>query len=783
MTVASATSRIEYSTTNGLLTYSYPFRIYADTDLQVYLGTTLQTLTTHYTVTGAGDDGGGNVILTTNPGASVLLAIERVLPITQGHDYVENDRFPAESHETGLDYRTMVEQMLYQRDRKRPAFLPGSATQDWTFPDPVSYAADGIAKYIRMNAAHSALEAVSGAADVAGVLDDTIPSVAYGSLPAAGTAGRLRRLTDRDRGLWIDSGSVWSAPGLQVINVKAYGATGDGVTDDTTAIRAAVAAASVGAVVYFPEGTYLISDDILPAAAITLQGAGPSSVIKMKDGSFRNFSSVISALTYSSMLLFGNINDVVVRDLAIDGNRANNATDGTGANNGYGNALTFHNCDRVWLQNLYIHDTCRDGISYRLGSYLLVDNVQTQNIGIAGTNGGEGLLVISDSHVVISNFISKDPYLRGIDLEFLTTGLSECTLSNVVVDGSDTEAGISINGTVKTTLSSVISKSNAKQGLSLASAVDRITLTACQFYNNTLDGLLATDVDNLVVSACELFSNGDDGIGLNGCGAVVLDGCLVTGNTGPGVNCANAITDLEIHGGIYSGNGSHGILQRGGACLAVGVLAHSNALSGFSGLSMTQVVIALSSFQANLQHGISLSTAADVVLSGNIILGNSQQTDNTYDGIIAAGTCTGLVLRNNRIGKGGGASRQRYGLNIGASVSASSSHGNDLTSAGQTANVLNSGAIPMRHNVGWVTEANGTGTIASGATSATITHGLSVTPVAANITVTFTENPTAAAGDTGLCWISSITSTQFTVNVEGDPGASNLDFSWQAIVL
>src|SRR6266850_3178375 len=219
MTVASATSRIEYSTSNGLLTYAYPFAIYADTDLRVYLDTTLLTLTTQYTVTGAGDAGGGNVVLATNPGASHLLAIERVLPITQGHDYVENDRFSAESHETALDRQTMISQQLYQRDRKRPAFLPGSATQDWTFPDPVSYCADGLAKYIRLNAAHSALEAVSGAADVAGVLDDTLPSVTYGGLPAAGTAGRVRRVTDNVGGIFMDDGVAFRPTALSWTSV------------------------------------------------------------------------------------------------------------------------------------------------------------------------------------------------------------------------------------------------------------------------------------------------------------------------------------------------------------------------------------------------------------------------------------------------------------------------------------------------------------------------------------------------------------------------------------
>ena len=44
------------------------------------------------------------------------------------------------------------------------------------------------------------------------------------------------------------------------INVKAYGAKGDGTTDDTAAITAAENALTAsGGVVYFPAGTYIVA--------------------------------------------------------------------------------------------------------------------------------------------------------------------------------------------------------------------------------------------------------------------------------------------------------------------------------------------------------------------------------------------------------------------------------------------------------------------------------------------------------------------------------------------
>lgn len=64
-------------------------------------------------------------------------------------------------------------------------------------------------------------------------------------------------------------------------NVKdaPYNAVGDGVSDDTQAIQAAVAACPNGQVVYIPEGTYLLKDQIYVLTknfrSIVIRGAGP----------------------------------------------------------------------------------------------------------------------------------------------------------------------------------------------------------------------------------------------------------------------------------------------------------------------------------------------------------------------------------------------------------------------------------------------------------------------------------------------------------------------------
>jgi hypothetical protein len=67
--------------------------------------------------------------------------------------------------------------------------------------------------------------------------------------------------------------------GAQIVNVKAFGAIGDGVADDAPAIQAAInAAATLGANVYIPGGTYRLNSGIT-STDVTVLGAGGARTI------------------------------------------------------------------------------------------------------------------------------------------------------------------------------------------------------------------------------------------------------------------------------------------------------------------------------------------------------------------------------------------------------------------------------------------------------------------------------------------------------------------------
>ena len=121
MTISSTTVKNSYSGNGTLNTFNYTFKVFADADLQVIIrdasaNETVKTLTTHYTVTGAGNANGGTIVFTSGniPSNTETVVIRRASPQTQAIDYIANDPFPAESHEEGLDRSMMAIQQLQE---------------------------------------------------------------------------------------------------------------------------------------------------------------------------------------------------------------------------------------------------------------------------------------------------------------------------------------------------------------------------------------------------------------------------------------------------------------------------------------------------------------------------------------------------------------------------------------------------------------------------------------------------------------------------------------------
>jgi len=114
MTVSSTTTKVSYTGNASTTVFAYSFKIFVAADIKVYVDNTLKSLTTHYTLSGIGASSGGNVTFTAGntPASSTKVVFTRDIARTQLTDYVENDNFPAETHEAALDKLTFILQEL-----------------------------------------------------------------------------------------------------------------------------------------------------------------------------------------------------------------------------------------------------------------------------------------------------------------------------------------------------------------------------------------------------------------------------------------------------------------------------------------------------------------------------------------------------------------------------------------------------------------------------------------------------------------------------------------------
>lgn len=98
---------------------------------------TVKTITTHYTVTGAGSPSGGTVTFLVAPITGEKVNITSNVTLDQQTDYVEGGSFAASTHETALDKLTKISQQL-QAQIDRAIVLPVSNQSVTTTTAPVT---------------------------------------------------------------------------------------------------------------------------------------------------------------------------------------------------------------------------------------------------------------------------------------------------------------------------------------------------------------------------------------------------------------------------------------------------------------------------------------------------------------------------------------------------------------------------------------------------------------------------------------------------------------------
>ncbi len=230
--------------------FSYPFPIFASEDLAVYLDGAKQA--SGYTITGAGQTAGGDVTFDIAPINGMVITIARELPIERVTDYLEGGNFSAASINTELDYMIASLQQVNRENDLMLRYGDHETPADVVLPG----------RNIRSN---KALGFDGNGDPVAVSLEGSMASPDF---TPSGTGAATRSSHDKFSDL---------------ISVRDFGAVGDGIADDTTAIINALTAADS---VFLPEGEYLVSGTIQLTARQSIFGAGQKSVLKSVNNSF-----------------------------------------------------------------------------------------------------------------------------------------------------------------------------------------------------------------------------------------------------------------------------------------------------------------------------------------------------------------------------------------------------------------------------------------------------------------------------------------------------------------
>jgi hypothetical protein len=180
----------------------------------------------------------------------------------------------------------------------------------------------------------------------------------------------------------ISSGGRWKRVWSGSLNVRWFGARGDGVTDDYDALHRAVKAVNDRkghVVLLFPPGTYYIDrykitggckkndvQDMLFHDCCNFNITGYGACVKVK-GSFdrsRGYQHDTNWYSYANCVqpfIFENCTDFSIEGLEIDGS-VDQMTRGDLVVESPGSGIVTHNCSNYIMSNLYVHRFHTDGI-------------------------------------------------------------------------------------------------------------------------------------------------------------------------------------------------------------------------------------------------------------------------------------------------------------------------------------------------------------------------------------------------------------------------------------
>jgi len=372
-------------------------------------------------------------------------------------------------------------------------------------------------------------------------LDNAITSNNGNALQRASNLSDLTSVVQARSNLGITAGA---AQGVNQFNVKDYGAVGNGVANDATAVQNAISAATpTGGIVFFPPGDYLINSGTgftISTAAVMIMGAGAEASSLVIGGSF----------TGTSLLSF-TANDCAVRDISIDGANQSSTTSNpvahavtvTGAQNFRISNTTFTRINGYCVRAIgTASQTLHGGMVHNVkmqssagGIYIISDstntaanfmlsNVFTRFMGVAsGGSANLDCIHIEDSwDVLVQNCIAwMQATLGGTGAAFRVKGNCAATfVQNLDALGPQTGTNVVIedgpNGSPQNTqiAGGVIQQGNI--GLLISGGANQIRVNNMRILNNNTHGVSVTSTGfGIHLNQCLFSLNGAGATGTN----------------------------------------------------------------------------------------------------------------------------------------------------------------------------------------------------------------------------------------------------------------------------
>lgn len=492
----------------------------------------------------------------------------------------------------------------------------------------------------------------------------------------------------------IDSGMF----GTGSVDLTSYGAkpaiaTAEQGAINTAAIQRAADEAnrSGGGKVYIPAGDwYFSAGQIDPnvvcqldsLSRITFQGDGPGVTrLHLLSGANSNFFNMDGSASY-----------ITIRDMELDGNRAEQSLGVSG--------IRSSNISGLWLQNLYIRDIYHYGIGLEgsVQQYLFFDNLKIENCGGDGFDQKNKLDANVHQHasnITVKNFglNAAEPTQAGWDcrgawqianftchfsasdgsgIRFRNGEIQEpdvgfgghySHLTNFEIFGpgsSSSATGLEIvardvkvsNGRVRDVVNGVaptfsaqrssatdVTVERATNAFLISQGSDYFTMTSCTAVSSSHG--FRVRAPNVSIANSQAFAYTTTGITTEQSGSGLnVSNTVLSGTLGTSVGANITTADVTIAGGAAHGN-FRGYTTTGVSTKLLGVKAHNNSGAGILvAVGGDDALIDNCTVKSNGAQGVQLRAQRARVIFNEV-------TSNTSTGIDVVNTATGSVVYGN----------------------------------------------------------------------------------------------------------------------------------------